>query len=162
MPSQIKLTLEKVAELRAMLGDADPDLIRDMIEGETEAFELMDWLLAKEAEEFMFQEAIENRIETLRARQEASGNRRERLRGAIEALMTAIGDKTIRRPDATVTLGWRKPGISSIDESQLPDQFWKIEKKVSRSAINEAFGKGEIVPGVMMDNGGNTLTIRRK
>lgn len=162
MTSKITLTLEKVAELRAVLGDADPDLVHDTLEGETDVFELLDWALDKIAEEEAAQEAIASRITALRERSKASEGRVARLRGILEVLIASTGEKSVRRPEATVTLGWKKPGIALIDEAVLPEQFWKIERKVSRAAINEALAKGEAVPGIVFDNGGQTLTVRRK
>lgn len=160
--SQIHLTLERVAELRAMLGDADPDLIHDVLEGQTDVFELMDWALGKIADEETFQEAIASRISSLKERSKGSEGRVARLRGVLDALMGSTGERTVRRPEATVSLMVRKPAILEVDESLLPDQFWKETRTVSRSAINEAIKNGEVVAGVTMDNGGYSLTIRRK
>lgn len=157
----VKLTLEKVSELRSMLGDADPDLIHDVLEGQTDAFELIDWAIGKIADEESMQEAIAGRIGMLKERKEGSEGRVARLRGVLEALMTAVGEKSLRRPEATLTMMFRNPGIASIDEGQLPERFWKVTRSVSRSAINEALKEGT-VPGVVLDNGGVSLTIRRK
>lgn len=162
MTSKITITLEKVAELRAMLGDADAELVHDTLEGQTDVFELIDWALDKMADEDVMQEAIKNRIVSLKERCLASEGRIVRLRGVLEVLMAATGEKTARRPEATVTLGWRKPGIASVDESVLPDQFWRVKREVSKSSINEALAKGEVVPGVVLDNGCQVLTVRRK
>ncbi len=162
MPSRIAITLEQVASLRAMLGDADPDLTHDMIEGETEAFELIGWALDKVAEEETMQEAIANRVASLRDRSKASSSRVDRLRGVIEALMVATGENSARLPEATITLSNRKQGIASIDERQLPDSFFVVTRSVSKSAINAALKEGRSVPGVLLDNGGVVLSIRRK
>jgi hypothetical protein len=159
---KLALTLEKVAELRTMLGDADPDLIHDTLEGETDVFEIMNWLLGKIGDEDAMQEAIATRVAALKERSKASEGRVARLRGALEACMTASGEKSLRLPEATVTIGWKKPGIALIDEAVLPEAFWKVKREVSRSAINESLGRGEVVPGVTLDNGGQTLTVRRK
>lgn len=164
MRSRITITLEEVASLRSMLGDADadPDLVHDMIEGETDAFELMSWALDKISEEETMQEAIANRVLTLRERSKASDGRVTRLRGVIEALMTTAGEMTVRLAEATVTISQKKQGIASIDESQLPDSFFVVSRTVNKSAINTALKDGAIVPGVLLDNGGQTLMIRRK
>lgn len=162
MPSKITITIEQVSALRAMLGDADPDLIHDTIQGETDAYELMAWASNKMAEEESFMDAIATRTASLKERAEACKGRVLRLRDVLEALMVATGERSVRLPEATVTLGNRKPGIQSVDESVLPERFFKTTRSVSRSTINEAFAAGEDVPGVVLDNGGVTLTVRRK
>lgn len=46
------------------------------------------------------------------------------------------------------------------DESKLPERFFRIEKKVNKTAINEAIKNGEEIEGVTMDNGGLTIAIK--
>ena len=162
MAGSLQFTLEKVAELRALLGDADPDLVHDTLEGQTDVFEVMDWLIAKLGDEEGMEEAIASRLKALGERKTACQNRQQRLRDALLACMTATGEKSMRRPEATITVGNKKQGIQSIDETVLPEAFWKVTRSVSRTAINEAMAKGDTVPGVMLDNGGIVLTIRRK
>jgi Siphovirus Gp157 len=162
MPSRFSLELEKVAEIRAIIGSDDPDLIHDTLEGQTDVYELIDWMLARIGDEESMEEAIENRISALMERKKACEGRIIRLRGAIEACLTATGEKSLRRPEATLTLANRKVSISHIDETILPEKFFKTTRSVSRTTISEALKSGEIVPGVTLDNGGVTLTIRRK
>jgi hypothetical protein len=162
MVGSLQFTLEKVAEIRALLGDADPELVHDTLEGQTEVFEIMDWLLAKLGDEEGLEEAISSRMKALGERKAACQNRQQRLRDALLACMTATGEKSLRRPEATITLGAKKQGIQSIDEAVLPEPFWKTTRSVSRTAINEAITKGEPVPGVVLDNGGVSLAVRRK
>lgn len=162
MAGSLQFTLEKVQELRALLGDADPDLVHDTLEGETDIFELVDWLLAKLGDEEALEAGIAARVAALQQRKAACDARQQRLRDALLMCMTATGEKTLRRPEATVSVGQKKPGIAHVDETLLPDRFFKTERKVSKSAINEALDKGEAVPGVTMGNGGVSLSVRRK
>ncbi len=159
--SNIRLELEKVAELRSFLGDADPELVHDMLEAETDVYELMDWALDKLADEESIQEAISSRIAALKCRADASERRHERLRSVLLECLKATGERTVRRPEGTLTLKQAKPGILSIDEGVLPERFFVVKKSVSRIVLNEAIGKGEDVPGVILSNGGENLTVRR-
>jgi hypothetical protein len=162
MTGNLSFTLEKVAEIRALLGDADPELIHDVLEGQTDVFEIMDWLLGKLGDEEGMEEAIAGRVKVLTERKAACQGRQERLRSALHACMVAAGERSLRRPEATVTLSAKKPGIATIDEAELPERFWKVERKVNRSEITTAIRDGEVVPGVLLDNGGETLTVRRR
>lgn len=53
-----------------------------------------------------------------------------------------------------------KPKPVVTDESLLPEEFIKIERKVDKKKINEAIKGGRQIEGVTFDNGGYTL--RRK
>jgi hypothetical protein len=156
------IELGKVAEIRALLGSEDPELLHDAIEGQTDLFEIIDWLLGRLADEEEMAVAIVARADALYKRAEACTGRQKRLRDALLACMEASGQKSLRRPEATLTLSARKQGIQAIDETTLPERFWKTERKVSRSLVMQALAAGEAVPGVLVDNGGVSLAIRRK
>ncbi len=51
-------------------------------------------------------------------------------------------------------------GVIVTDESKIPDQFFKIEKKLDKKALNEAVKGGEQIDGATLDNGGYTIMIR--
>lgn len=139
----------------------DEDLIRDTLEGETDIFECMDWLLNKIADEKHMQDAIMTRLESLQTRRAAAGSREERWRGLLQMAMEAVGEKTVRRPEGTITLAPKPIGIHSIDESQVPDEFFIIEttRKLDKKKLKEA-ALANGVAGVLLDNGGVSLRIR--
>lgn len=161
MTQNMRLTLNKAAEILALVGDDDETLLADSLEGETGLFELLDHFLARLAEEEGMEEAILGRMDLLKDRVLASRGVQERLRSALQACLEAGGLKTIRRPEGTLTLSQKKPGILAVDEAQLPERFFKVKREVSRSAINDALRDGEAVPGVTLSNGGVGLTVRR-
>lgn len=162
MTGSLQLTLQQVAAVREAVGEGDPELLHDCIEGQTDLFEVMDWLIGKLADEECLEAAISDRVKTLGERKSACVARQERIRSALQVCLDASGQKSLRRPEATLTIANRKPGIAHIDEAMLPEQFWKVEKRVNRSAIGEALRDGGQVPGVTLDNGGVSLTVRRK
>lgn len=156
------ITLSEAVHIRNLVGDADEQLLHDSLEGETDLFELVDELLEQYAEEDAQYEAIQNRLDALSVRKSSSKSRGDRIREALMACLQAGGLDSLRRPEGTLSLTDKKPSVESVDESLLPEQFFKTEKKVSKSAINEALKRGEIVPGITMSNGGPSLTVRRR
>jgi Siphovirus Gp157 len=162
MSSKLQITLEKVSEIRSLLGDADPELIHDMLEGETDVYEIIDWLLGKLGDEESMEDAIASRLTALAGRKAACSARQARVRSALHACMAATGERSMRRAEATVSLSFKKQGISQIEEAMLPDRFFRMKREVDKAAIREAMAAGEVVPGVLLDNGGDTLTVRRK
>ena len=151
-----------IRERLEQLKVTDPELIHDTLEGGTDIFEIMDWTLAKLGDEDYFADAIKTRIEDLGTRLSDSRGRSERLRDTLLACLQATGEKSVRRPEATISLRDMPPSILAVDDTDLPDEFWKVERKVSRTAINAAIKEGKIVPGVTMSNGGQSLSVRRK
>src|SRR4051812_47448449 len=104
MTSNLKLAIEQADAIRKLVGDGDPELLHDMLEGETDVFELVDWLIGKIADEEEIQAAIQARVAALSIRATACEGRIERLRSGLLACMNACGEKSMRRPEATVSV----------------------------------------------------------
>ena len=149
---------QRLEELKA----TDPDLVLDTIEGETDLLEIMAWLLRKLGDEDYMQDGITARIADLQTRRRDSEGRSERLRDTLLRCVEATGEKSVRLAEATLSVANRVPGIATIDEALLPETFFRVERKASRTAINAALKAGEEVPGVTLSNGGSSLTVRRK
>lgn len=47
-----------------------------------------------------------------------------------------------------------------IDESAIPEDFFRVKREVNKNKINDEYKKGNTVPGVSLDNGGWTLQRR--
>lgn len=157
---QINLAAQ-IREQLASMAIEDESIIHDTIQGECDIFECIDWLLGKIAEEKGTISTITSRVDALQTRGERAHNRVEKWRGLIQQAMEAIGEKTVKRPEATITLAPKAIGIQSIDESQVPDEFFNIEtvKKLDKKKLKEAALSGGVA-GVLLDNGGLTLRIR--
>lgn len=157
---QITLAAQIRNQLAAMAIE-DEGLIHDTLEGETDIFECMDWLLRKIAEEDAMVDAIDVQICKLGKRMDSAKGRKERWRELLQMAMEAAGERTVKRPGATITLAPKPQGIQVADESLIPDEFFIVEtiRKLDRKKLKEAaIEKG--VAGVLLDNGGLTLRVR--
>lgn len=143
-------------------GEDDPDLIRDMLEGETDLFQIRDWAIRRYLDEIAFAEAIKGRIDNLTERKKAAENRAEKMRLLITDCMNLTEEKTYRGTDATVSVTQGKPKLIVTDESLIPDEYWKETREISKSLINEAFKDGYEIPGTTISNGTQSITIRSK
>jgi hypothetical protein len=65
-------------------------------------------------------------------------------------------------PEATVSVRTLGPRPKVVDEDALPDTLCKFVRKPDMKAIEDALERGESIPGVVMTNGGASLTVRRK
>lgn len=141
-------------------GQTDPELIADMIEGETDLFAIRDWAIRKYMDEKALAESVAERIRKLGERKASIEARGEKLRLIIAECMTATEQKTYRGPDATVTMTAQKPKLIIRDESLIPEKYWRVKREINKTAINEAHKNGETIAGTTLSNGGEVLTIR--
>lgn len=153
---QVKAVLNM---LRDDLGEDDDRLKLDMLEGETNIFELTRRLLDNIEQDEGAKAALITQIQDRNERKARAEHRIEAHRLAIRALMEAAELDKLPLPEATVTLRKLPPKPIVTDEAALPDAFVKITRKPDMAAIKAA---NDPVPGTALDNGGVSLTIRRK
>jgi hypothetical protein len=164
-------TLETSAALRAAevlktslaaALQADPDLLLDMIEGETDLLETVDALLLAELADAAGIEALDGAIGVLKGRQQRLEARQATRRALLEQALMLLERKKLERPTATISLTERAPAVRVDDESAIPARFFVNKPTLDKKALNEAVKAGEDVPGVSMSNGSVSLTVRRK
>jgi hypothetical protein len=152
---------EAIKEHLTALNIEDETLIHDTFEGQTDIYECMDWLLGKIAHEDAFAEAVETQINKLEIRKSSASNRKAKWRELLQQAMEATGEKTVKRPSATITLAPKPQGIEILDESIIPAEFFIVEtiRKLDKKKLKEAATAGNVA-GVALDNGGLSLRIR--
>lgn len=157
------LTLIQVEAVRRMLSDAGMDdderLILDTLEGETDLFELCRRLLNGIEADDGDATALKEQIEARRSRADRCKHRIEARRDALRALMECAGVDKLPLPEATLTLRKVPPKAIVTNDSELPDEFCTFIRKPNMVKIKEA---NTLPPGVSLDNGGVSLTVRRK
>lgn len=159
---QIGLATEIREHLKLMAVE-DEELIADTFEGQTDIYECMDWLLRKIANEATMQEAIAARMTALQKRKLSASTREASWRSILQKAMEATGLKTVKRPEATITLAPKPIGLEVIQEELIPDDYFVIEtiRKLDKKKLKEALvDHGLVVAGVTLDNGGISLRIR--
>ncbi len=150
-----------IKEQLALMSVEDETLVHDTLEGETDIYECMDWLLGKIAHEDAFIEGLDIHMVKLGKRFDSASTRRHKWRDLLQQAMEATGEKTVKRPAATITLAPKAIGIQSVDESLVPEEFFTIEtiRKLDKKKLKEAAIAGGVA-GVVLDNGGVSLRVR--
>lgn len=142
----------------------DEDLKRDMLEGETGLHEVVSQLLAENEDDEGLIAAIDEQVTARGIRAERAEKRIEARKAAIASLMDCAQETTLKLPEATISLRTLKsrPKVVAVDE--LPPEFREVVStyKPKMEAIKAAFEAGQSIPGVMVTNGGSSLTVRRK
>lgn len=159
---RVDLTRIQVAAIVTHLRDQfedDEQLLLDTLEGETDLFEvarkLLDGMEADEGDKAALSEQIDAR-QTRKARADVRIKAR---REALAALMEAAHLDKLPLPEATVSLRKVSPKPIVTDADALPDAFVTLVRKPNLAAIKEA---ESLPPGCALDNGGTSITVRRK
>ena len=158
-------TIQEAKRLKEWIiaqGEDDPELIKDMIEGETSLEGLRDWAIQKFLDEKAFGEAIKNRVVDIQTRGKASEKRMENMKLMLTDIMNVTGETSIKTPEATLSMRTPKAKLTITDEAKIPDRFFKTEKKLIKTDLNKAYEAGEQIEGVALSNNAPSLTIRSK
>jgi hypothetical protein len=133
-----------------------------MLNTEGDYTTLMEWALRKRMEATEFEAACKAMSETYKNRANNFSNKADKLKDIISWIMTEANETKYQGVSATVSFGKKKQGVIVLDESKIPEEFFRIERKLNKIKLNEAVLKGEAVDGACLDNGGQTLTIRSR
>lgn len=158
-----KAQIGSVMEALARFLD-DEALKLDMLEGETSLNEIVARLLADNEDDEGIITALDAQVDVRAIRKERIQNRIEARKKAIGYLMDCAQITKLHLPEATLSLRTIQPRPKVVDTDELPADFVKVTevRKPDLEAITNAVERGETIPGVVMTNGGSSLTVRRK
>ena len=138
----------------------DEELRASMVEGSTEAFDVLARCVAHEAEAKAMSTALAARMDDLKIRVSRFEKRREAMRDLIFRVMNAADLRKAELPEATLSI---RPGTAKVivsSEDELPDDYFRVTRSVDKAAIRDALKAGKFVPGAELSNGEDTLSIR--
>lgn len=140
----------------------DVQLLADTCEGETELHPVLIRLVREQRDAGAFADAITEQERALAERRGRFLRRQDMHRSLILSLLQAAGLPKVVLPEATLTVSNLAPKPIVDDEAAVPDELCRFRRSPNMSAIKAAINAGRHVPGVHMNNGGTTLTIRTK
>lgn len=161
---------EAAKRLISSLNDAgegdDAALVSDMIAGETGLQEAIETAIAEIDECEVMIEGLKAKERAFEARRKSAEDRADRIRAMIEQAMLSTEQTSFRLTTGTVTLRKLAPSLVVTNEADIPARFWREQErpapKLDKRALVEALDGKEQIPGAMLDNGGFSLSIRRK
>jgi hypothetical protein len=157
-PEFIRRAVERLLLEIPELAD-DEDLRHDMIEGETEVFELLGLVLGEIREGQVLQAAIHDRIEAQRARLARFERREGFHRKLAQRIMEAAGLRKVVLAEATLSIRPGPAAVRIVEESMLPSDFWRVKREPDVAKIKVTLKAGEDVPGAALSNVSDTLAI---
>ncbi len=162
----IRIAKSQIQNVLLMLDHTlgDETLKADMIEGETSLNEVVSGLLSENEDDEGTIAALDAQVDIRGERIARFKHRIDARKKAIASLMDCAGLTKLPLPEATLSLQTLKPGPKVSELDDLPEQFVdeRIVRKPNLDAIKEAVERGETIPGVVMTNGGTSLSVRRK
>jgi hypothetical protein len=103
----------------------DLDLLRDMVEGETNLDGAIDAVLEQMAADVANIQGIEKFETTMAARRKRLGDRVDTMRSMLLNAMDILEQRRIERPIALLTLKTLPPKLLVTDEAAIPTEFFK-------------------------------------
>jgi hypothetical protein len=138
----------------------DDVLCMDMIEGATNALDLLDELIRAEQDARILEERIDVEVGRLKKRQERFFHRRQLVRKYIMQIMEAANLRKVERPAATVSIGAGRPRVIVTDAQSLPDQYVRIKREPDKEALRRSLMLlEEPIPGATLSNPEPVLRI---
>lgn len=167
--SEHKLKNEAVhyERLKQCLLDEYPDLVddeealADTLDGATNLHELIAAVCRSSQEDEAAVDGLKPYISKLEGRKARLDKRAKRKRDLVLQIMQDSGLSKVEAPDLTVSQRKPPPKPVVTDLDALPDAFVKVVRKPLLAEIKDALkANGTPPPGVTLDNGGASLTIR--
>lgn len=93
-------------------------------------------------------EALEAEEKRLRARKTAVRNRIADIKGYVQQNLEAMGKDKVTSGIFKWSIQANAPSVNILDESLIPDDYWKIERKPMKTEIKKAIEAGELTEGV--------------
>jgi hypothetical protein len=123
-------------------GEIDTTLLKDMVEGETDLFETVDRIILQISLDEANLVGIGKSQATTQARKKRIEERVDTMRTMLASALEILEEKRFERPLATITLKPTARKLLIIEESEIPERFWKrpepeLAKKDLADAIKD-------------------------
>ncbi|MFP4239818.1 MAG: siphovirus Gp157 family protein [Rhodosalinus sp.] len=154
--------IERIAAmLRDELGDDyDDDTFLDTLDGETDALDIADALIASMQDDEALAAATKEQADALAFRARRIGARAATKKRALLSVIDAIGVKKLERSRATVIRRNGSLSVQITDETAVPSQLCKVVRTPDKTAIKRQIEAGEDVPGATLARGPDGVTVR--
>jgi hypothetical protein len=142
--------------------EEDEQLRSDMVEGTTDAFELLTTIEMKRREAEKMCDAIDDLTSSLRLRQMRFQRREENMRKLMFQIMETAKIQKAELAPATLSIRNSTPHVIITDESLLGDQYWRIKREPDKTKLKLDLLDDITVPGAELSNAEPILAIRTK
>lgn len=157
----VKSEVAKLIEAYPDLAE-DDTLRADVIEGETNAYRVLERALAERQEAETMAGAIKAREVDLSERRGRFERKSEAMRWLIKSIMRAAKLDKATLTEASLTITKPRTSVEVLNVDDLPQGYFKTVRQADKTAIKSALEKGDQIPGAELVTGDSGLTIRTK
>lgn len=157
-------TMSLIAQqIRDALGDEDDSItFWDTLDGETDARDILEYLLEQTREAEAFADAIKARADAMHARSKRIAARGTAHRVAMMAVLKAAGERRAELTEATIGTSKGRDRVVVYNDAEIPTQLCKVVKSPDAAAIKKQLLAGVDVPGARLETGPDSLTVRAR
>ncbi len=160
----MKIDLELIRRIAADLAEyrEDEETYFDTLDGETDAGDILDELIAQVSIDAAIAAGIDAQIAALRKRKERIAWRSATAKKAIGDVLRAADMKKAERPAATVSVRDGLMSVKIVDADEIPTQLTRKKVTITpdKAAIKKQIEAGEDVPGATLERGDPVVTVR--
>lgn len=140
----------------------DGETLADTLEGETALPDVVARFIRDARRDEALADGLAMLIKDEQERKSRLVARADKRRRIALSLMNQVEMGKLEQPDFTASIRRVPPGVVITDEALLPDSYVKTIRQPDKTALREALGRGEEVPGATLGNGSETLTVRSR
>lgn len=140
----------------------DAELLATAVEGETDFERIMTKLVDYVLDAESFADAVKARKDAIADRQKRYERQAASGRKIILSLMHAAQADKVRLPEATVSMTKPRASVNVTDVDQLPQGYFKTERKPLSKEIFAGLQAGDDIPGAEINPGEASITVRVK
>jgi len=176
-----------IANIRSVMDgfskEDDPDAAMMIAEGETNLLEVIDKAVTRIFDLEDMSDALGHRAAQIAARKKRFDDQADLLRASVQHAMGVIEQRKLELAQATISIRLTAPSVTVTDEAMIPSEFWKpqppkLDKKALLDALKarikaiaDAAAAGDTaqvtklnaeppIPGAVLSNGGETISIK--
>lgn len=157
----VKAEIAKLIETHPELAD-DPELRADAVEGETDAYRIIDRAVSQALEAEAMAEGLGLRMKDMSTRAGRFFAKAEAMRALVKNIMKAANLPRLTLPEASISLLAPKQSVGIEDLDELPQGYFKTVRQADKTAIKQALESGQTVPGAFLVLGSEGLRIQPK
>lgn len=165
-PAAIERAMSAAMSLIQSLGDdAEDEILKhDMLEGSTDALEIVRRLIRVALEAEAMSHAAQARINDLDARRSRFEAQAEAARNTARDMLEALDLRKLVSEDFTVSLKALPPKVIAPEPEKLADEFVRVvtTRTADKPLIKAAIDAGRTVEHATLSNGGVTIQIRTR
>ncbi len=163
----LRLEVSRFEYLRRHLMETYPDIddetLFDTLEGATNLNEAVGAIVRSALDDEALVQALKARVDSMRERLSRIQHTASRKRRAALEAMEQVDLRKIVEPDFTISVRPSSPSVIVTSEAEIPDSY-KVPQpsKIDRRKILDALKGGADIPGAVLSNIRNTLSVRTK